>query len=572
MRIKLLLIVLTIGLCFNTEAQDFDGDVPLRPTEGYQLFTEFDSSISKNDIVSAFILADSVLETYEGYWGSSDLKVALVSEKMAVAFSNIYQLNESTEFAKRAIAIYQKHTPVSLGRIANLYLSLGNMAHYQSLHNRALDYFDKALVALKQINTNEAKEKQLLLFIEIGKTNYELGNFEAAIENYQQAKALLSSEIGSEQNHNIAAIYTQIGYAYAEIDSLEKSLSYLHKGEGVLRNIFGTETADHVEIHKSMATIHFKNRQLDSTMVYAQKVLDYYGQNPEENRSASIEFKQFLARIYFWAEAFETSAYWHKKYLEAMSASGMDQKSLAHLHLQIAGTFLSKMSMHHALTFYEKGLEMYEQAPDQDPLTLASLFTSVSDVYNKMTYYEKAVDLQVRAALLYEAQDSLENEIKIDAYLNTAALQLEQKQTIEAIAWLNKALVLVPKVNNLKAAVWNQLARAHYQSEDYEQALLYAIAEHDFYMEVYEGIHVNTAGSFLLLGNIQTHLGEQDIAYELYQKALQYNAGIFDQTDLLALDANRFLSYIYRIKGNHSKADQHALLAMRIQRGIKENR
>jgi len=136
----------------------------------------------------------------------------------------------------------------------------------------------------------------------------------------------------------------------------------------------------------------------------------------------------------------------------------------------------------HALEFYETGLELYENAEDYDVLTLASLFTSISNVYQKMAYTDKAIELQLKATEIYTLNDSIEKEVKIEAYINTAELLLKTKKSEAAVDWLEKAIAFVPKTNNLKASIWSKLAQAYYAAENYTISLDYAQQEHVFWV------------------------------------------------------------------------------------------
>ncbi|MEM1135820.1 MAG: tetratricopeptide repeat protein [Bacteroidota bacterium] len=549
-------------------AQNNDIPIPEKPSIAKSYFLKFDSSIVQGDIVHAILYADTASYLYKQYWGKNEEVLANVYRKTALLFSTHYQVNEASIYAEKAIAILKHHLPRNLPLIGDLYVSLGNIAKYRSLNNQAIAYFQKALDAWSLLPSELLSESYLLLHIEIGKIYFELQDYQLAIKYYDKARKFITKQLGNEENYNIAVLYNQIGRTYAETDSLEKALYYLHKASNLTHRLFNMEIEDNAHIFTTISAVHFKNRNYDSALVYAHRAIDVYESLPDDYHEEIKDFKLFKARIYFWTDAFETSAYWYKSYLKEAAKAELSMKDLAHLYLQTGGAFAGKMSMHHALTFYDKGLELYELAKDHDPLTLASLFTSISGIYNDLKYFEKGVLLQKRAVNIYENYDSVTTETIVTAYLNIADMLAASKKYEEEIPWLKKALSKMHKTTNLKATLWNRMAAANYALEKYPEALDYALLETNFYIDIYEGIHVNTASSFLLLGNIYTRIEEQDKAYITFKKALQYDPGIFDQMTQLSLDANRFLSYLYRIKGNHSKADQHALLAMRIQKGM----
>ncbi|UZR95358.1 tetratricopeptide repeat protein [Chondrinema litorale] len=553
-------------------AQDNEITLPEKPVSAKNLFLKFDSCIQVNDIVNAVLYADTACQLYESYWTKKDIPLANVYRKSAELFSSKQQLDEASQYAKKAIEVLQHHFPKTLPEIGELYVSLGNIAQYRSLPNQAIRYFQQALDLWSQLPPEMLTESYLVLYIEIGKIYYQMREFDAAIAYYEQARKFITKQLGNEDNYNIATLYTQIGIAYAETDSVDKALFYLEQGSKITERLFNQKIEDNAIIYSHISMVHFKNRNYDSAIVYANKTIDVYESLPEDHHEELKEFKLLMARIYFWTEAYETSAYWYNSYLEESAKEEITTKDLAHLYLQTGGTFAGKMSMHHAITFYEKGLELYELANDHDPLTLASLFTSISNIYNELHYYDKALILQKQAAHFYNSGDSVENDTKINAYLNVANTLELTKEYKEEIDWLNKALEKTERTNNLKALIWNKLAFANYQINKLEEALNYALLESSFYIDVYEGIHINTASAYLLLGNIYTKIKNQDEAYKAYNKALHFDTGIFDQITQVALDANRFLSYLYRIKGNNNKADQHAVLAMKIQQGMSSTK
>ncbi|WP_169513401.1 tetratricopeptide repeat protein [Flexithrix dorotheae] len=553
----------------ESNAQDQELNIDLLGQKANRNFAKADSILKHDNFINAIIFFDKALEDYERIYGKENKKLALVFQTIAELLSEDNHPDEAAKYGLKALEILELQSEKDWGNIGKLNLSLGNIYKYQQLNNVAIDYYEKALSAFSTINSPAYDATFVELQLALGNLYYENRDFKGAISYFQNANNFINKNIGTELHHNVAIIYNNIGNAYLEADSLELGLQNLHKSIGITKEIFGDKVEDIAKTYTTLSMVHFGNFQYDSAIVYAKKAIEVYNSLSGNYDEIVLDYQLYLAKQFFWAQSFETSSFWYEEYISKYFETTENKLVTANLNFQVAKSFSDNYSFHHALNFYDKALILYQEYYQDDDVQLGNLTREIGLIFYKLGYFEKAENYLNESVRIFENADSVAENALTDSYQVLGEVYAKENQHEKSNFYLLKTETALTAENNRRASVLNQLADNYYHLGQYDSALIFAQMEADFYLEVYEGIHIAMAESYILLGNIYAKKNDLERSIYYYENSPKYNKKIFMKESKLVLDANRFLAYIYAKNGDLGKSKLHAQLALNIQRGIR---
>jgi len=114
---------------------------------------------------------------------------------------------------------------------ANILANIGSIYYHKKNHDKAIEYWEKAIEAIRQLNLPES---EALLLSNIGIIYFEMNKPEKALEFYNQA---LDIFISLQNDKEISMCYTNIGEVYGELGYYSKALELFEKSKNIKTKI-----------------------------------------------------------------------------------------------------------------------------------------------------------------------------------------------------------------------------------------------------------------------------------------------------------------------------------------------
>lgn len=354
-------------------------------------------------------------------------------DKESSAMANIYDnigsilLNhspsEALKYHIRALAIWEKLSPVNQIDLATTYNNVATAYHRQGDYSRALDFYSKALeiqrglingdsvytattydnigVIFSAQNLSEKAFEFHLKALSI----YEkvLGEYHphtaGAINNIGTAylkqnlphKALdyyervlhIIDKLGIKEQANTAILYDNISLAYEGVGNIDKALESLHKSVAIKEKLFGEKHASVIESYKYICTLYYKQGRMDKVKEFFPKTLSEDEKNSTKSSSNIYSNRpdlEIAKRCIVDGDSFDKqgdNAQALPKYLAALAIfeANFDKShpAIADMHMKVGGAYHKMKDYCNAVNAFSKALDIYEKCSNTDPARIKQL-------------------------------------------------------------------------------------------------------------------------------------------------------------------------------------------------------
>lgn len=304
-----------------------------------------------------------------------------------------------------------------------IFNNIGEAYRRQDRYAQALDYYNLALDAVKQI-PQLSKEEQLYIAIALGNKGnvYDAqSKYELALEQYELSLSIRKQLLDSP-HHQIAQLLSNIGLVYMHKKIYAEALNYFHQSLEQIKQLSGEHSLSVAETIEKIG------------IVYSDQ--DKYELALEQYNLALAIKKDILGKDHFYlASTFNNIGIVYArqaKYPEALThyklALSISKKTLGNTHSEVANTLNNISTVYRYQKEYEKALKnanlalnIYKQIFGELHVNVAAAFHSIGNIY-----FEQGDPLQAlnyySLALAIRKQIYGDNHITISDTLNNIGL------------------------------------------------------------------------------------------------------------------------------------------------------
>ncbi|WP_195715272.1 CHAT domain-containing protein [Ancylomarina sp. 16SWW S1-10-2] len=241
-----------------------------------------------------------------------------------VALLKLGNFKNALFFLNSAVSICKKHFGETSGKLAPIYVNMGNIYFYLKDNLKAQKFYEAALFIIEKnpdairwrgriisnlglVSKNNKDYKKALKYLleglkikrerhvkdlSISYTN--IGNCYKDLGNYIEADYYLklsieeSIRLNGKENSALANLYLNYAIFNSEIDKSELAKAYLDKSYQIYIEEFGLKHPDTAHCLKNIAAFYFKDKDYDKALKYYQKALisstyDFHGETFDQN-------------------------------------------------------------------------------------------------------------------------------------------------------------------------------------------------------------------------------------------------------------------------------------------------
>jgi len=406
---------------------------------------------------------------------------------------------DSLEVEAENARILSKHISYPEGEVQSLIL-LGKGAIFTRDYPQSLEYLHQA-DSICQVSNLDDYTHQVLL--ELGHTYYNLKKFRRSLEYYRKVYALASN-----QNYSLkytalsgqANILNNISSHHRVIPVLQEALN-IAKGLG--------DSHKQIETLNQLATIYFSVGELDSARLFFEQLLDLK-RDMGDTHSLISDLNQYgdmflrqgaydKAQTYLFealslteelgdsllmvsiitniGESFIQQENWIKAWEYAEMGVSMSEKrgikQMEAVNWKNGGLAKYKLEdSEGALFAYQQALSIYKNAI-RNQTEIVKLQLSMAELLEGKADYQQALSY-LKEALAVKRRHNDKLNI-LDIQLTMAGIYLSLNQSQSAVMLLENCEALSKEIKSKSAAskVYQMLAEAYAQRQDYQQAYSY---------------------------------------------------------------------------------------------------
>ena len=331
--------------------------------------------------------------------------------------------------------------------LARLYLFTGNIHKKFIEKNKAVEYFEKALISYKKAeesfkDNSDDEENHLKLLkekmmteieifgydsIDVAKTCYSIGliykslsDNEKRLEYYKKGLEI-RIKVQGEENPDVATQYNNVAVAYNSIGDNDKAMEYHNRAISIRLKILGEEHTDTAISYTNIAYIYKNIEENESSLRYFKKALKIFRKNSSKNYKKQLEIYEEVISL-------------------QKSISGEENEKLALLFKEVGEIQYKLKDYKNALENAAKALEIRRKIYGDENILTASSYFNVGAVYYRLKDYQKSLEYHTMALKLNE---KLSKDKNYDISLSLFSIGLiyrELKNFEKAMEYYNQAL------------------------------------------------------------------------------------------------------------------------------------
>ena len=438
-------------------------------------------------------------------------------------------------------------------RLARIYVNLGVAYNNLSVYDTALLYFDKSKnisLALKDsLGLAKNYEHQ-------GFTYYYQMNYKKAIEYYYSASTIYL-KINKEEE--VSTVYQKIGLIMLSQGKNELAKEFFNKGLIICKKYNNYAFAS--AIINDIGNVFLNQSQYDSAIFYYNKYNDF---QIKQNDSLSLAIGYInLSNVYFEkGEYLKAIDYAEKSLL--IEKKYNDEKNFYYSYETIGNIYCGQGNYISALQAYMDGLEISEQI--QDTVNIASSYYNISTIHSFQKNYSEAEKYVNKALEVYK---KIEN-INVGAcYLSLGNIYSYQLLFEKSFIEYKKAVDFAKKINDKKGlglALLN-IGKTFIQTNQIDSSFNYLNESLPIFTEL--DTKNELAQNYVALSqcwNIKNNLSNA-VSFGVKGYDLARKTNVLETVK----DASEILSQIYSKTGNYQKAYEFQIIFKQISDSLQNN-
>jgi tetratricopeptide (TPR) repeat protein len=335
--------------------------------------------------------------------------------------------------------------------LVKLYVFAGNLYMKLGEQNKAIEYYDKALLSydniIRNISEDDPDEKLKILKeklvveikrhgnenIDVAKTYYSIGLVYKSLDEpdkrleYYKKGLETRIKVQGEEHADTATQYNNVAVAYNFVGDSESALVYHNKAISIREKVLGEE---HIDTASSYANIAFVYRDIDKhqeALVYFEKALKIYKNNSPRNYKRELEF-------------------YNEIILLQKNIFGEENEKTALSYYEMGSVHLKIKEYNKALENAKKALEIRKNIFGDENVATASSYFSVGAVYYRLKEYQKSLEYH-NIGLELREKISKTQDYDISLSLTSIGLVYKELKIIDkALEYYNRALEINKKL------------------------------------------------------------------------------------------------------------------------------
>ncbi|KAL3920711.1 MAG: hypothetical protein SGILL_003122 [Bacillariaceae sp.] len=390
----------------------------------------------------------------------------------------------------------------------------------------SLTGFQKSLEIYRSNPDSCTTIEMATLLNNFGRVSYQQEHFERAIDYYQQALVLRLQELG-DASIDVAATYFNLGNALHRTRDVKPAITCFDAFLRIAETSLGLETREVAFVYKIKAEILEELEGVESALKYYNKALMLtkaaLGDNHREmgcilNKAGNLCFRQGMyeeaLRHYVWG-------------LDIENAQRIrDDKFLVVTLTNIAQTHKHLGRTELALTFYGEVYAIQMRGEATKRLDIASTLSSIGLMLYHLKYFQQAFDCYTKALSIRRDAYRTDNHRDIAASLNAIGQVLFKQGMFDlSVQCFNQCLeirrrLLDPNHHDVAMVIYN-LASVSLATGDEESA----ISQYEEALRIERTAlgnkHSDIVSTLIRLAHIKQQCGLLDEAIVIFEEAIQ---------------------------------------------------
>ena len=307
--------------------------------------------------------------------------------------------------------------------------------------NKALEWHRKALDICGQMEEPDST-KIAKTYLSFGKAYIDHRYFDNGLE--YTLRALLILEQNPEQNvKDLATCYNNLGVVYDRLMDYETALEYHLKAIDLRERYIGNEVDDKQNLAASLlniGTLYTNMKDYGKALDYHQKALDFYLQVMGPVHPLTITTYNGMGNAYFEKGDYEKAL---EHYQEAFKASeqfyGKEHEMTIYTLILIARTHTIMGEKDQAQQEMQKAVEIIERVLGAESQLTAQVYCEIGAGFNEVKANDEALQYYQKAQAIFQKLET-EDETAIAAYAQPALIYYESRQYDKALECYLKCL------------------------------------------------------------------------------------------------------------------------------------
>lgn len=336
---------------------------------------------------------------------------------------------------KRGLDFVQNHSEYSKWE-PRYYLSLGNAYKKSDSLDKALHFYNRALISSRKIY-RQSHPDAAIAQNNLAAIYYLRGANQKAISLFKQASEKIPEYYGEEQVE-AAMVYQNLGITYSEVGNSEKAIHYLEQSLSIEKELPGIYENDTATAFQNISSIYQDLGRFDLAIKNYKRAEKAYqkGSKPGYSRLVTLNIGSNLSEN----SNFDKAA---ANYLENLKIN-LDKQDYARsmigdIYLKIGRSFFLIENFEEAITYFNKAISIYsvdsESRPKNNsvrdllyPSAMLKALSYKAEALRKIATESSRLDTAKQALKIYKKATDLVLELQHALRTNRAKFIL-RKQT-----------------------------------------------------------------------------------------------------------------------------------------------
>lgn len=321
-----------------------------------------------------------------------------------------------------------------------------------------------ARTALDLANQTGYHDKDLFIFLHVGRIENDLGHYPEALEMLDKAIKLAESK---SDLLNLGIVHFNYARVYIKQERLALGMEQLVKAEKFFKEISHYRGEGNVRTNIGLISLRQENSQAAKEHFEAALALHQLAKYPSGVAGCHLNLGVICKKQKEYDQALEH----YKSAYDYFEEKKIIKEQLLILN-NLGSLEADRNQLEEALPYLEKGLALIQQAGNESHLTLKSyLLLNLGDAYMEMSLFAKAAPYFKEAKILADSMnlDNLRLTISQDLAANYDSLG----EAEQALFWVREAFVLQDSINqkqqSKKLTEIQTAYKMQNQQEEYEE-------------------------------------------------------------------------------------------------------
>jgi tetratricopeptide (TPR) repeat protein len=272
----------------------------------------------------------------------------------------------------------------------SFYNSLGQQYNFIANHDRAIEYFEKALTLRRNI-FGDKDSKIVIYHNNIGTVYSSKGCYNDALNYYNKSLEYCLMYF-KKDSINLADVYNNIGFNYYLAKDYVKSASNYFDSLKIYLNKIGTYTKEVATSYNNLGLVYSAMKDFGSALQYHNKSLEIrlkiFG---KKNYNVGISYNNIASVFYKQNNLNQSLSFFKKSLMITINCFGRNHPMTATCYNNIGGVYKSIQDYNTAIKYSKKSSSIKSFYYGDKHPEVAKAFSNLGSIYKEINENKKAI-------------------------------------------------------------------------------------------------------------------------------------------------------------------------------------